>query len=99
MKDDLETLIRELESKLPDLRRLIAEGEMMIAASDETKATAERLALAIRLTDAEVSALRRALLGAMMPEEKTAGETPAEASVLDADYNDAARELERILEG
>ena len=98
MEDDLDTLIRELESKMPDLRGLIAESETVIATTEDVQATSRRLALAIRLADAEASQLRRQLLGAMMPDATPEYPTAPTDTVAD-DYSDAARELERILEG
>ncbi len=98
MQESLETLIRELESKLPDLRRLIAESEITIATSEEAQETVLRLGLAIRLADAEASQLRRELLGAMQPDSTPEIPVLPNISAID-DVSDAARELERILEG
>ena len=98
MQESLETLIRELESKLPDLRRLIAESEITIATSEEAQATVHRLGLAIQLADAEASQLRRELLVAMQPDSTPEIPVLPNISAID-DVSDAARELERILEG
>ena len=98
MQESLETLIRELESKLPDLRRLIAESEITIATSEEAQETVLRLGLAIRLADAEVSQLRRELLVAMQQDSTPEIPVLPNISAID-DVSDAARELERILEG
>jgi hypothetical protein len=67
MREELERAIRELESKLPELRRLVAMAEMELTLSPAASALAPVLVNLLRVTDETASDLRRALLEGVEP--------------------------------
>lgn len=67
MREELERAIRELESKLPELRRLVAMAEMELTLSPAASALAPVLVNLLRITDETASDLRRALLEGVEP--------------------------------
>lgn len=60
---ELEQALRELEAKLPQLRRLMADSTVPFAVYEEAEAWAANLLQSVRLTDSLASQLRRTLLG------------------------------------
>ncbi|MDX1935319.1 MAG: hypothetical protein SFU56_22195 [Capsulimonadales bacterium] len=60
---ELEAAMRELEVKLPQLRRLMADATLPFGVAEEAEAWASSLLHSIRLTDSLASQLRRVLLG------------------------------------
>lgn len=96
MHDELERAIRELEAKLPELRRLIAESELTFTLSPDAEAAGRRLLDAIAEADDTAGALRRLLLDGT-PSADSSPDAPLSTAHDHEQGIQAARDLERVL--
>lgn len=63
----LDRTIQELESRLPDLRHLVADGEIVLATSESAALLADELESLLNRADTVASRLRQLLLGGSLP--------------------------------
>jgi hypothetical protein len=103
MREELERAIRELEAKLPELRRLVAMAEMQLTLSPAASALAPVLVNLLRVTDETASELRRALLDGtevVEPEPSVESDKPeASGGGTGVPRSEAQQELENLFGG